>query len=97
MKSMGFKDQFGLKLEKTGEKKEGEKKRKRKRSGRSKDQSSKKVWKLTLIMNPIRFGMDLWLGRIIIVPKHGVLLGFHLNPKIMESKVGKTPHGTIWL
>ena len=39
------------------------------------------VWKLTLIMNPIRFGMDLWLGRIIIVPKHGVLLGFHLNPK----------------
>ena len=40
-----------------------------------------KVWELTLIMNPIRFGMDLWLGRIIIVPKHGVLLGFHLNPK----------------
>ena len=45
-------------------------------------------------MNPIRFGMDLWLGRIIIVPKHGVLLGFYLNPKFMSSKVGKTPHGT---
>ena len=52
------------------------------------------VWKLTLIMNPIRFGMDLWLGRIIIVPKHGVLLGFHFNPKFMSSKLGKTPHGT---
>ena len=39
------------------------------------------VWKLTLIMNPMRFGMDLWLCRIIIFPKHGVLLGFHLKPK----------------
>ena len=27
---------------------------------------------------------------IIILPKPRVLLGFHLNPKIMESKVGKT-------
>ena len=59
-----------------------------------KESQAKKVWKLTLIMNPIRFGMDLWLGRIIIVPKHGVLLGFHLNPKMIASKVGKTPYGT---
>ena len=28
--------------------------------------------------------------RIIILPKPRVLLGFHHNPKIMESKVGKT-------
>ena len=34
---------------------------------------------------------------IIILPKPRVLLGFHLNPKIMESKVGKTPYGTRWL
>ena len=55
------------------------------------------VWKLTLFMNPMRFGMDPWFCRIIIFPKLGVLLGFHLNPKIMESKVGKTPHDTRWL
>ena len=30
---------------------------------------------------------------IIILPKPRVFLGFHLNPKIMESKVGKTPNG----
>ena len=52
---------------------------------------AKKVWKLTLIMNPMKFCMDLWFCRIIIFPKLGVLLGFHLNPKIMESKVGKNP------
>ena len=41
--------------------------------------------------------MDLWFCMIIIFPKLGVLLGFHLNPKIMESKVGKIPYGTRWL
>ena len=34
---------------------------------------------------------------IIILPKPRVLQGFHLNPKIMESKVGKTPYDTRWL
>ena len=58
----------------------------------AKIKQAKKVWKLTLIMNPMRFGMDLWLCRIIIFPKLGVLLGLHLNPKIMESKVGEKPH-----
>ena len=71
------------------EEEEEEKKRKRR--------SSKKVWKLTLIMNSMRFGMDLWFAMIIIFPKLGVLLGFHLNPKIMEIKVGKIPYGTRWL
>ena len=32
---------------------------------------------------------------IIILHKPRVLLGFHLNPKIMESKVGKTLNSTI--
>ena len=31
---------------------------------------------------------------IIILPKPRVLLGFHLNPKIMESMVGKTLNNT---
>ena len=74
---------------------EGEKKKKgRRREGVEIKPSKPKVWKLTLIMNPMRFGMDLWLCRIIIFPKHGVLLGFHLNPKMIASKVGKTPYDT---
>ena len=70
-----------------------EKKRKRKKKEDS-SQDQAKVWKLTLIMNPMRFGMDLWFCRIIIFPKLGVLLGFHLNPKMIASKVGKTPYDT---
>ena len=72
---------------------EKERKKKKRRRGRG-DQAKKKVWKLTLIMNPMRLGMDLWFCRIIIFPKHGVLLGFHFNPKMIASKVGKTPYGT---
>ena len=52
------------------------------RSGDQAKQSSIKVWKLTLFMNPMRFGMDPWFCRIIIFPKLGVLLGFQINPKI---------------
>ena len=52
------------------------------------------VWKLTLIMNSMRFGMDLWVCMMIILPKPRVLLGFHPNPKIMESKVDKTLNST---
>ena len=48
------------------------------------------VWKLTLIMNSMRFGMDIWVCMMINLLKPRVLLGFHLIPKIMESKVGKT-------
>ena len=58
-----------------------EKKRKRKKGDSSQDQANK-VWKLTLFMNPMRFGMDPWFCRIIIFPKLGVLLGFQINPKI---------------
>ena len=32
---------------------------------------------------------------IIILPKPRVLLGFHLNPKFMESKMGKTLNSII--
>ena len=77
-----------------------EKKERRRRRGRGREEeekkkrSSKKVWKLTLIMNSMRFGMDLWFCMIIILPKPRVLLGFHLNPKFMESKVGKTLDST---
>ena len=51
----------------------------------------------TLIMDSMRFGMDLWVCMMINLLKPRVLLEFHLNPKIMESKVGKTSYGTRWL
>ena len=35
------------------------------------------------------------LGWLLVVSKPRVLIGFHLNPKIMKSKVGKTLIGTI--
>ena len=41
-------------------------------------------------MDSMRFGMDLWFCMIVILPKPRVLLGFHPNPIIMESKVDKT-------
>ena len=52
------------------------------------------VWKPALIMNSMRFGMYLWVCMMIILLKPRVLLGFHLNPKIMESKVDKTLNST---
>ena len=87
-----FKDQVGLMFwgEEEPYGRRGRGRREEEDEG-AKIKQAKKVWKLTLIMNPMRFGMDLWLCRIIIFPKLGVLLGLHLNPKIMESKVGKNP------
>ena len=35
------------------------------------------------------------LGWLLVVSKPRVLIGFHHNPKIMESKVGKTLISTI--
>ena len=46
-------------------------------------------------MEILKLSMDLWFCMIKILPKPRVLLGFHLNPKIMESKVGKTLNSTI--
>ena len=90
--NMGFNDKFGLILEDQNrrERERGEQKERRRGRGRrwrSQDQANK-VWKLTLIMNSMRFDMDIWFCMIIILPKPRVLLGFHLNPKIMEIKVG---------
>ena len=86
---------------KKGREEEKEKK-KRKKEDSSQDQAKVwnfgfLVWKFTLIMNSMRFGMVLWVCMMIILLKPRVLLEFHLSPKIMESKVGKTPYGTRWL
>ena len=45
-------------------------------------------------MNSMRFGMDLLVCMMINLLKPRVFLGFHLIPKIMESKVGKTLNST---
>ena len=91
-----LKDQLGLicegrkePVEREGrEEEEEEEEEEKKKEGSSQDQAKRGmelgflVWKLTLFMNPMRFGMDPWFCRIIIFPKLGVLLGFHINPKI---------------
>ena len=101
---MEFKGQIGLQF--GGELKNGWEKEMRRGRGRRRGEEkggikAKKVWnfgfflwKLTLVMNSMRFGMDLWVCMIINLPKPRVLLGFHLIPKIMESKVGKTLNST---
>ena len=91
---MELKDQnwphLGRKEKREGE---GEEKRTRKRRS-SQDQEVWNfgflVWKLTLMMNSMRFGMYIWVCMMIILLKPRVFLGFHLIPKIMEGKVGKT-------
>ena len=70
-------------------KKKKKKKRKKRRSSKPRYGTLNFVWKPTLIMDSMRFGMDLWVCMMIILLKPRVLLGFHLNPKIMESKVEK--------
>ena len=76
---------------------EEEEVKKRRRRGRMREVQAR----------PKRYGtLDFWYGTtkleygslvcmIIILPKPRVLLGFHLNPKIMESKVGKTLNSII--
>ena len=67
--------------------KEEKRKRKKKKRRRGRGDQATKVWKLNLCMN-------FHALMVILLPKSRVLLGFHLNPKFMSSKVGKTPHGT---
>ena len=94
LENLEFKDQIGLIWRRTNRMGRRRRRREEEEEKRKKESQAKKVWKLTVIMNPMRFGMDLWFCRIIIFPKLGVLLGFHLNPKMIASKVGKTPYGT---
>ena len=80
-----------------GREEKGRREKKRKRRRRASKAKLQKGMEPTLIMDSMRFGMDLWVCMMINLLKPRVLLEFHLNPKIMESKVGKTPYGTRWL
>ena len=68
---------------------EWEKKKKRKRKRRRSSSKAKKVWKLTLIMDSMRFGVDLWFSMVILLPQTYGLLGFHPNQICVEIRVGK--------
>ena len=81
-------------MEKKREEEKREEEEEEEKGSSSQDQ---KGMEPTLIMDSMRFGMDLWVCMMINLLKPRVLLEFHLNPKIMESKVGKTPYGTRWL
>ena len=97
---MRFKTKFGLIWESkktVGREEKGRREKNRKRRRRTSKAKLQKGMEPTLIMDSMRFGMDLWVCMMINLVKPRVLLEFHLNPKIMESKVGKTPYGTRWL
>ena len=47
---------------------EEEEEEKKKMKGRSSSKANK-VWKLTLIMDSMRFGMDLWFCMVILLPQ----------------------------
>ena len=50
-----------------------------------------KVWNLGFLYGTINSCMNFHtIAWLLVVPKPRVLLGFHLNPIIMEDKVGKT-------
>ena len=55
----------GEKRRREEEDEEEEEKKKRRR----REAMIKKVWKLTLIMDSMRFGMDLWFCIVIILPQ----------------------------
>ena len=46
-----------------------EKRKMKKKKRREEKRKAKKVWKLTLIMDSMRFGMDLWFCMVIILPQ----------------------------
>ena len=67
-----FKDQNWSHLRENLEREEeGEEKRKRKEEDSSQDQA-KKVWKLTLFMNPMRLSMNFHALMVILLPKSRV-------------------------
>ena len=73
-----------------------EKKRRRgkeRRRGRGREEEERRSQDQRYGTTKLEYGSLVCM--IIILPKPRVLLGFHLNPKILESKVGKTLNSTI--
>ena len=82
---------------------EEEGKEKKKKWKKEEEEAKFKVWILAFLYGNYEFCMGLciigpYMVRISMVFKPRVLLGFHPNPRFLESKVGKTLNGTrkIW-
>ena len=74
--NMGFKDKklvsFWEREENVKEEEEEEEKKRRRGKGDQASQGKELwifVWKLTLIIDSMRFGMDLWFCMVIILPQ----------------------------
>ena len=92
---------IGLILGRTNRRERREKeRRRRRRKGREEEEKKKRRREVQARLKrygTTKFDYGSLVCMIIILPKPRGLLGFHLNPKIMESKVGKTPYGKRWL
>ena len=71
----------------------GEEKERRRRRGREREEKRRGKGDQRYGTTKLEYGSLVCM--IIILPKPRVLLGFHLNPKIMESKVGNTLNSII--
>ena len=72
LKKSGFKDQIGLKLERTRREEKGKREKKRKNKKKMEEIKQAKVWKLTLFMNPMRLCMNFHALMVILLPKSRV-------------------------
>ena len=80
------------------EEEEGKEKKKKKKE---KEEAKLKVWIFGVLYGNYKFcmGLCIWtMVGIYMVFKPRVLLGFHPNPRFLESRVGKTLNGTrrVW-
>ena len=96
---MGFKTNLVsfLRDQNRRERERGERKRekKRKRKRRRREERRRREVQQAKRYGTTKFEYGSLVCMIINLPKPMVLLGFHPNPKIMESKVGKTLNSTI--
>ena len=87
-KTWDLRPKIGLILRRTNRRERKEKERRRRRRGRE-EEEKKEVQARLKRYGTTKFDYGSLVCMIIILPKPRVLLGFHLNPKIMESKVGE--------
>ena len=68
----GFKDQIGLKLERTRREEKGKREKKRKKKKKMEEIKQAKVWKQNLCMDSMRLCMNFHALLVILLPKSRV-------------------------
>ena len=68
----GFKDQIGLKLERTCREEKGKREKKKKKKKKMEEIKQAKVWKLNLCMDSMRLCMNFHALLVILLPKSRV-------------------------